>query len=77
MFVAPLPVMALHLVVLFVVFHVSAVLFAEVTAVGMVFAIIPIVIIVMVVIVDADLDAALLRAGWCHEYGWCSDGGGQ
>jgi len=73
---APTPVVALHAVILPVVFAIFPALFGEVAAIGAVFAIIPIVVVAMVAVVDADLNA-LLRSGTGQSDGRCSKGSDQ
>jgi hypothetical protein len=75
--VAPIPVVSLHSVMLSVVFTISPVPFPQVTPVGAVFVIVPIMVITVVPIVDANLDDAVLRFGAGHDCGWCSNGSGQ
>jgi hypothetical protein len=77
MSVAPSPIVPLLPGVLPVVFTVGAVLFFEITAVGAVFAVVPIVVIAMVPVVDAELDAGFLRSGGGDHCGRCSNGAGQ
>jgi hypothetical protein len=67
MTVAPIPVISLHFVVLVVVVAILPVLFPQITAVGAVFAVVPVVIVTVVGIVDPDLYASLLSAGFGHD----------
>jgi hypothetical protein len=77
MTVAPIPIVSLHSVVLPVVRAITPVLFYEVTSVGAVFAVVPVMIIAVVPIVDSHLDAGLLSSGFSHNQGWCNDGSSQ
>ena len=73
----PIPVVPLRPVVLPVVFNISPVPFYQVTPVGAIFVVVPIMIITVVPIVDANLHAAVLRSGAGHDCGWRSNGCGQ
>ena len=77
MSVAPIPVVLLHSIVLPVVLTITPVLFCQVTPVGAVFVVVPVVVITMVPIVDSHLDAAFLRSGVGHDCGWRSNGSSQ
>jgi uncharacterized YccA/Bax inhibitor family protein len=77
MAVAPIPVVSLRSVVLPVVLTIPPVLCRQVTPVGAVFAVVPLVVITMVPIIDSDLDAAFLRSGVGHNSGWRSNSGSQ
>jgi hypothetical protein len=77
MTVAPVPVVPLHSVVLPVVLTIAPVLCCQVTPVGVVFAIVPVMVIAVVSIVDPHLDAGLLRLGFGHNQGRCNNGSGQ
>jgi hypothetical protein len=66
MTVAPIPVVSLHSVVLSVVRTISPVLCYQVTSVGVVFAVVPVMVITVVPIVDSDLHAGLLSFGFGH-----------
>jgi len=65
---APMPVVALHAAVLAFVRTIAAVLCDEVTPVGAVFAVIPIMVVAIVPVVDTDLDT-VLRFGVRHHDG--------
>jgi hypothetical protein len=75
--VAPIPVVSLPSVVLPVVLPIAPVLCDQVSPVGAVFAVVPVVVITVVPIVDSDLNAAVLRSGVGHDCGWCSNGSSQ
>jgi hypothetical protein len=77
MTVAPIPVMALCPMVLAVVLAILAALFLEVTPVGMVFAVVPIVVVTVVAIVDPDLYGGLLRFGFGDNESWRNNGSSQ
>ena len=66
MTVAPIPVTPLRSVVLPVVFTITPVLFCQVTPVGAVFAVVPVMVITVVPIVDSDLHAGILSFGFGH-----------
>lgn len=72
--VAPLPVMAVHSVILALVFPIATVLGREITPVGAVFAVVPVVVLAAVPIVDADLHAGLLRLWSGHGCRRCGKG---
>ena len=74
---APVPIVPLNTIVLSLVLTISPVPCCEVTPVGAIFTVIPIVIIPMVPIIDADLDVAVLRLRASHDGGWRSQGGNQ
>jgi hypothetical protein len=78
MSMAPIPVVPLHVIVLPVVFTIIPVFYDQVMPVGVVLAIVPVVIIMVAVVIDPDLDAALLSFGFgfSHDQGWCNNGGG-
>jgi hypothetical protein len=61
MTVAPIPVVPLHAVVLPVVLTITPVLCCQVTPVGALFVVVPVMVIAVVLIVDSDLHAGLLR----------------
>ena len=77
MTVAPIPIVFLHFVVLSVVRTIASVLFYQVTPVGVVFAVVPVVVVTMVPIVHADLHAGFLRCGACQSYCWRSKNGSK
>lgn len=66
MTVAPIPIVLLHSVVLPVVLTITPVLCCQVTPVGVVFVVVPVMVITVVPIVDADLDAGFLSFGFGH-----------
>jgi hypothetical protein len=68
---------ALPSVVLPVVRAITPVLFYEVTSVGTVFAVVPVMVIAVVSIVDSHLDAGLLSFGFNHHQSRCNDGSSQ
>jgi len=53
------------------------VLFGQITPVGAVFAVIPVVIITVVPIIDSNLDAGVLRSGGRNDCRWCGDSRSQ
>jgi hypothetical protein len=61
MTVAPIPVVPLHAVVLPVVLTITPALCCQVTPVGALFVVVPVMVIAVVLIVDSDLHAGLLR----------------
>jgi uncharacterized YccA/Bax inhibitor family protein len=61
--------MAVDSVALAFVLPIAPMLHHEVTPVGAVFAVVPIVVVAVVAIVDADLDASFLRLGAGNEGG--------
>jgi hypothetical protein len=61
MTVAPIPVVPLHAVVLPVVLTITPVLCCQVTPVGVLFVVVPVMVIAVVLIVDSDLHAGILR----------------
>jgi len=75
--VAPVPIVPLHSVVLSLVRAITPVLFRQVTSVGAVFAIVPVMVIAVVPIVDSHLGAGLLGFGFGHNQGWCNNGSSQ
>ena len=77
MTVAPIPVVPLRSVVLLVILTIAPVLSREVTPVGAVFVVVPVMVITVVPIVDSDLDAAVLRSWVGPDCGWCSNGSSQ
>jgi hypothetical protein len=74
MTVAPIPVVPLHSIVLPVVLAITPVLCYQVTSVGAVFVVVPVMVITVVPIVDSDLDATVLRSWVSDDGGWCSNG---
>jgi len=66
MAVAPIPVVPLLSVVLPVVLTITPVLFRQVTPVGAVFGVVPVMVITVVPIADSDLDTGLLSFGFVH-----------
>jgi hypothetical protein len=77
MTVPPIPVVPLRSVMLPVILHISPVPFYQVTPVGAVFVVIPVMVITVVPIVDAHLHAGVLRSGAGHDCGWRSNGRSQ
>jgi uncharacterized YccA/Bax inhibitor family protein len=77
MVVAPIPILSLRSVVLPVVLTIPPVLCRQVTPVGAVFAVVPVVVITVVPIIDPDLDPAFLRSGAGHDCGWRSNRSSQ
>jgi hypothetical protein len=75
--VAPIPVVPLRSIVLPVVLTITPVLFYQVTPVGAVFVVVPVMVITVVPIVDSDLDVAVWRSGGGHDCGWRSNGSSQ
>jgi hypothetical protein len=69
MTVAPVPVVAVHSVVLALVGPIAPVLHDEVAPVSAVFAVVPVVVVAVVAIVDADLHVCFLRPGAGYENG--------
>jgi hypothetical protein len=61
MTVAPIPVLALPFLVLFHIHTISLVPFGQITAVRVVFTVIPVVVVPVVSIIDSDLNAGALR----------------
>jgi len=49
-----------------VVLEINSVLFDQITPVGSVFAVVPVMVIAVILIVDSDLNAGLLRLGFGH-----------
>jgi hypothetical protein len=56
---------------------IGPVLFRQITPVGAVLMVIPVVVITMVTVVDAHLNAAFLRYRAGHDGSWCSNGRSQ
>jgi hypothetical protein len=77
MTVPPIPVVPLLSVVLPVVLTIRPVLCRQVTPVGAVLVVVPVVVITVVPIIDSHLDAAFLRSGMGHDCGWCSNSSSQ
>ena len=70
---APIPVLVLRFVVLFVVLTISLVLFREISSVSLILTIIPVMVVLVVAIIDAELNALRCRRGHdCHRR--CQDG---
>jgi len=63
---APIPIVPLHSLVLPVVLTITPVLFCQVTPVGALFVVVPVMVIAVVTIVVSDLDAGLLSLGLGH-----------
>lgn len=77
MTVTPIPIVLLHSVMLLVVLEISPAPFDQVTPVGSVFAVVPVMVITVVPIIDANLDTGVLRFGGGHDCGWCSSSRSQ
>jgi hypothetical protein len=75
--VAPLPVISLVSFFLAVVLTILPAVFDQITAVGAIFAVVPVVVVTVVPIEDADLYAGFLSFGVGHNRGWRNDRGGQ
>lgn len=73
---APMPIVALDAAVLPLVCAIAAVPCCEVTPVGAVFAIVPIVVVAIVPVIDSDLDG-VLRLGIGHDDGWHGESGDE
>jgi hypothetical protein len=73
MAVAPIPVVSLNGVVLVVVLTIVPVLFRQITPVGAVFVVVPVMVVAVVSIVDSDLHTGLLSFGLGHDQGWSSN----
>jgi hypothetical protein len=71
---APVPVMLLCSIVLFVVFTISFVSFLQVTSVGAVFVVIPVMVVTVIAIVDSHLNGGFLRFGAGQASTWRSNG---
>ena len=65
--VAPVPVLRLLPLIGLLIFVGVPVVFGKVLTPGAIFVVVPVVIILVLFIVDADLDAGLLRSGCGHE----------
>ena len=74
---APVPVMLLMFVLLFVVRAIILVPFGQVASVGVFFAVIPVVIIPVVSIVDSELNTCFLRCCSSYDGATCRKGSGQ
>jgi len=72
---APMPIVALHATVLPLVLAIAAVLFDEVTPVGAVFAVIPIMVVAIIPVINSDLDTAVLGLGVCQDDSWNRESG--
>jgi hypothetical protein len=75
--VAPIPIVSLRSVVLPLVRAITPVPFHQVTPVGTVFAIVPVMVIAVVPIVDSHLDAGFLSFGFNHHQSRCNDSSSQ
>ncbi len=64
---APIPIILLLFVVPGVVLVIFLVSFCQVTSIGMVFAIIPVVVVVVMRVVDSHLNARLRYSSSCHD----------
>ena len=74
---APVPVLRLLVLVRLRVFVSVPVVFGEVLVPGAVLVVVPVVIVLVLTIVDADLNAGLLRCGRGHDGEWCGKGCGE
>jgi hypothetical protein len=54
-----------------------SVIVGQIDSPGMIFAVIPVVIVPVVTVVNADLNAAFLRYGSCHDCNRCGEGSSQ
>ncbi len=72
---APMPIVALYATVLPLVLAIAAVLFDEVTPVGAVFAVIPIMVVAIIPVINSDLNTAVLRLGVCQDDSWNGESG--
>jgi hypothetical protein len=77
MTVAPIPVVPLYTVVLPAVLTITPVLCCQITPIGAVFVVVPVVVVVVVPIIDSDLDIGFLSFGVGHNQGWCSNSSSQ
>src|ERR1700685_3058141 len=77
MSVAPVPVFRLLVLVRLRVFVSIPVVFCEVLVPGAILVVVPVVIILVMTIVDADLNAGLLRRGRSHDREWRGHGCGE
>jgi hypothetical protein len=77
MTVAPRPVMPPHSVVLPAIVLIGPVPNHEVTSIGVVFAVVPVVVVTVVPIVDSDLHVRFLRLGAGHDQNWRGKGSSQ
>jgi hypothetical protein len=76
MIVTPLPIVLLLLVVLAVVRTIFFMLLRQITAMGLVFTVIPGMVLPVVTIIDSDLDAGVLRCSG-HDCYWRHKGSCQ
>ena len=74
---APLPIIPLSPGVLAVVTTIGSVTNHEITPVGVVFAIVPVVVVTAVSIIDSNLHACFLRFRARHGYRWCGKSSAQ
>ena len=72
MTVAPIPVLVLMFVALFLVHAIMLVPFCQISSVRMIFAVVPVMVVTVVAVVDPDLYAGLLRFGFSDDEGRCS-----
>ena len=77
MSVAPLPVLRLLFLVGLGKFVGTSMVFREVLPPGAIFVVIPVVIVLVILIVNADLNASLLRYGNGHHCHWCGKDSSQ
>ena len=66
MLVAPIPVLFLRFVVLFVVLTISLVLFREISSVRAVFTFVPVVIVLVFTVIDSNLSVGFLGCWGGH-----------
>ena len=77
MTVPPIPVVPLRPIVLPVVLNICPVLFSQIAPVGVIFAVVPIMVITVVPVVDSNLHAGFLRSGSGHDCRRCGDSRSQ
>ena len=75
--VAPVPILRLFFSVRLGVFVVISVVFDEKLSPGAILVVIPVVIVLVVSIVDANLNAGVLRRGHGQNREWRGDGSGK
>jgi len=77
MTVPPIPVVPLRSVVLPVVLNIGPVSFCQVTPVGAIFVVVPVMVITVIPIVDSHLNGGFLRPGAGDDCSWRSNGRSQ